>query len=62
MTGQLTWTVSTVAGSTQGVCGAQFLFCEDADGTGTEAKFTFPNGITMDSAGNLYVADMEAIE
>jgi hypothetical protein len=41
--------VTTLAG-TAGVPGS-------ADGTGTAARFTGPTGLTIDSAGNLYVAD-----
>lgn len=40
-------TVSTIAGSTQGY----------QDGDGTSAKFNTPNSITVDSLGNVYVAD-----
>ncbi len=40
-------TVSTFAGSTAGY----------ADGTGTSAQFNSPSGVTVDSAGYLYVAD-----
>ena len=39
--------VSTFAGSTSG----------SAEGTGTNAQFTVPAGITIDGSGNLYVAD-----
>ncbi len=39
--------VSTFAGSTNGF----------QDAVGTDAKFSFPNCITIDNAGNLYVAD-----
>jgi sugar lactone lactonase YvrE len=42
--------VSTLAG-TAGTPGA-------ADGTGSAASFASPQGITLDSAGNLYVADI----
>ena len=41
--------VTTFAGSLSGYL----------DGTGTNASFNRPNGITVDSVGNLYVADSE---
>ncbi|HOX58468.1 MAG TPA: choice-of-anchor Q domain-containing protein [Candidatus Paceibacterota bacterium] len=43
------WVVSTIAG--------QVYSCSGADGTNTDARFCNPEGITADSAGNLYVAD-----
>lgn len=49
------WVVTTMAGQ------SGFddpLFSEgDADGIGNAARFTFPKGVAVDSAGNVYVAD-----
>src|SRR6202012_4856911 len=43
------WIVTTIAGEV-GVNGS-------SDGTGTNALFFFPEGITLDKTGNLFVAD-----
>jgi hypothetical protein len=43
------WVVSTIAGQA-GSAGS-------ADGTGTNAQFNFPEGVTVDGVGNVYVAD-----
>ena len=43
--------VSTLAGSTGGASG------DSADGVGSYARFSNPNGVAVDSAGNVYVAD-----
>jgi len=43
------WTVSTFAGSAH-VIG-------DANGPANAARFTYPNGLTVDTTGNVYVAD-----
>jgi uncharacterized repeat protein (TIGR02543 family) len=44
------WLVSTLAGS-----GAQGY----ANGTGTAAQFSYPDGMAVDNEGNLYVADTD---
>src|SRR5437667_8466660 len=44
------WVVTTLAGLT-GSGGS-------ADGTGSEARFNVPWGVAVDSAGNVYVADI----
>ncbi len=43
----LTGVVSTVAGSSRGF----------ADGVGTNAKFSYPTGIILDTNKNMFVAD-----
>ena len=45
------WTVATLAGTA-----AQF---GDADGTGTNANFHLPQGVAVDSVGNVYVGDSD---
>jgi len=39
--------VETIAGGEEGFC----------DGRGTNAKFNYPEGLTLDDKGNIYVAD-----
>jgi sugar lactone lactonase YvrE len=43
------WVVTTLAGMA-GSYGS-------VDGTGSEARFNYPGGVAVDSAGNVYVAD-----
>lgn len=45
-------TVTTLAGGGVDIVGS-------ADGTGSAARFFFPNGVAADSAGNVYVADSD---
>ena len=46
-------TSSGVVSTLAGLAGAR----GSADGTGSAARFNSPNGVTLDSAGNVYVAD-----
>jgi hypothetical protein len=46
------WVVTTVAG----LAG----YTNSADGTGSTARFNWPAGVALDSAGNLYVGDLGA--
>jgi hypothetical protein len=50
------WVVTTLAGLT-GVNPAGFNNSGGADGTGTNARFNDPQGVAVDRAGNVYVAD-----
>jgi hypothetical protein len=43
------WSVTTIAGQS-GSYGS-------ADGTGTNAQFTYPNGVAVDNGGNVFVTD-----
>ena len=46
----------TTDGATSALAGAQTL-CGAGDGVGAAARFKDPSGLTLDSAGNIYVAD-----
>jgi streptogramin lyase len=45
------WVTTTIAGTITNI--------GSADGTNSDALFNYPTGITSDSVGNLYVADMD---
>ena len=45
------WVVSTLAGVADGSAGGS------ADGTGTNALFSYPYAVAVDGVGNLYVGD-----
>jgi hypothetical protein len=47
--GGTNWLVTTIGG--------QANFWGSSDGTATQARFNTPSGVTIDAAGNLYIAD-----
>jgi sugar lactone lactonase YvrE len=49
--------VSTLAGSTAVNAYAPTYLATGADGTGSAAQFFFPSSVSLDSSGNIYVAD-----
>ena len=51
------WVVSTLAGLDGVDQYGDALGYGSADGTGSAARFNGPNGVVVDSAGNVYVAD-----
>lgn len=54
--------VTTIAGSASGCCTvAGDVNCVSVDGTGSAARFVGPSALALDDAGNLYVADDNAI-
>ncbi|HEV2207505.1 MAG TPA: immunoglobulin domain-containing protein [Verrucomicrobiae bacterium] len=55
--GQTNWVVTTIAGRI--IVGDGYISGGYADGVGTNALFNWPNGIALDGAGRLYVADAD---
>ncbi len=49
--------IRKVAGGFVSLLAGHPLFIGSADGVGSDARFTFPEGLTVDQSGNLYVAD-----
>ena len=54
------WVVTTLAGQEEDYMAEypQLTNSGSADGTGSAAQFDLPNGVAVDSAGNLFVADV----
>src|SRR5207302_6694079 len=51
--------VTTLAGLSQDTDRNGYPDGGSADGTGSAARFAFPTGVAVDSAGNVYVADSD---
>lgn len=55
------WTVATLAGGGPHAGGVQVGVAGSVDGRGSVARFSSPGGIAVDAAGNVYVAENNAI-
>ena len=51
------WVVTTLAGLGGVDASGNSLHAGSADGTNSAARFSYPDGVAVDSAGNVYVAD-----
>jgi len=53
------WVVTTLAGLGGADASGNALHPGSADGTGSNARFNYPRGVALDSAGNVYVSDSD---